>query len=141
MPRRFIYLLGRIGDKDEQELVTRCGVSALIDKDRTECLDPFLSALNEETFLSQELESIAIHEVFSRAPQCQDDRALLVKCFFDHPAISTEDYSIALYHSYEYGGQAKELFLWLLKRADHQDLEVVKKDKEFLTRGLGFNWL
>ena len=61
----------------------------------------------------------------------KDDRALLAKRFFDHPAISAKDYSDALYNSYEYGGQTKELFYWLLARADRQDLEAVKKDDEF----------
>ena len=62
----------------------------------------------------------------------QDDRTFLAKRFFDHPAISAKDYSDALYNSYHNGDQAKELFYWLLERADRQDLEAVKNDKDFL---------
>ena len=41
------------------------------------------------------------------------------------------DYSDALYCSYDFGGQAKEFFYWLLNRADRQDLEAAKSDWKF----------
>ena len=64
-----------------------------------------------------------------------DDRTLFVKRFFDHPAISAEDYSNALYYSYWSGGNTKEFFYWLLARADRQDLEdSSRKTKIFLSR-------
>ena len=36
-----------------------------------------------------------------------------------------------MYDSYKFGSQAKELFNWLLPRADRQDLEAVKEDENF----------
>ena len=128
MPQRFTYLLKKIDNKEDQELAVRSGVDALFDKNKTECLDPLLSALNEGTFLSKDLENIAIRQAFRSASSYTDDRALLAKRFFDHPAISAKDYSDALYDSYRNGGKTKELFYWLLARADRQDLEAVKKE-------------
>ena len=129
MPQRFTYLLKKIDDKEEQEWAVEYGVNALFDENKTECLDPLLTALSEGTFLSKDLENIAIRKAFRKASFYQDDRTLLAKRFFDHPAISAKDYSNALYNSYDYGGKTKELFHWLLARADRQDLETVKKDK------------
>ena len=105
MPQRFTYLLNKIDDKKDQEWAVRNGVSALFDANRTECLDPLLIALNEGTFLSKDLENVAIRGAFETASNYQDDRALFAKRFFDHPAISAEDYSDALYRSYHHGGQ------------------------------------
>ena len=105
MPQRFTYLLNKIDDKEEQEVAVRNGVNALFDENKTECLDPLLSALKEGTFLSKDLENIAIRQAFWVASRYQDDRTLFAKRFFDHPAISAKDYSNALYNSYNNGGQ------------------------------------
>ena len=48
-----------------------------------------------------------------------------------HPAVSAEVYSDALYLSYSSRDPKKELFHWLLARADSQDLEEVRKSKWF----------
>ena len=81
--------------------------------------------------MNTELENAAISEVFLSDSSCKDDRAFFVKHFFDHPAVSTEDYSSALYHSHHCGNQSNELFKWLIERADHQDLEAVKEPHLF----------
>ena len=128
----------KIDSIEEQEEAVRNGVDALVNENKTECLDPLLSALSEGTFLSKDLENIAIRKAFHEASSYQDDRTLLAKRFFDHPAISANDYSNALHSSYSYGGQAKELFHWLLARADRQDLEAVKKSDKFSRWGTEF---
>ena len=97
MPQRFIYLLGKIGNKDEQEEAVRRGVSALVEEDTSECLDPLLSALGED------LANVAIREAFWSACDYQDGRTVFAKCFFDNSVVTAEDYSIALYRSYDWG--------------------------------------
>jgi hypothetical protein len=131
IPERFTYLLGKIDDQGEQESAVRCGVSALVDKNKTECLDPLLTTLREETFLSKDLENNAIYMAFSISSIYSVDKPFFAKHFFDHPVISAKDYSDALYSSYYHGGQDKELFHWLLARADSQDLETAQKNEYF----------
>jgi hypothetical protein len=131
--QRFTYLLGKIPDKGEQEVAVENGVVILFAKNKAEYFDPLISALNEGTFLSKDLENVAIRYAFERAPLYQDDRIVHAKRFFDHPVISTKDYSGALYSSYNNGNKTKELFYWLLANADRQDLEAVKKNDMFST--------
>lgn len=138
IPQRFTYFLGKIDDRQEQEWTVIIGVTALFDGNRTECFDPFIAALNEGTFLNKDLGNIAILRAFNAAPFHQVDRTFLAKRFFDFPAIPAKYYSGALYASYHHGDQAKELFYWLLARADRQDLKAVKSDKKFSTRQLEF---
>lgn len=130
-PRGFINLLGKIDGKKDQEGAVENGVNALVLESRTEYIDPLLSALGGGTFLSNDLENIAIRGTFVTASNYKDVRTLHVKRLFDHPKISAEAYSDALYASYNQGGQAKLLFYWLLPRADHQDIEAVKRDFRF----------
>lgn len=89
-----------------------------------------LTALREGTFLSKDLEDIAIREAFKLSSSYRDNRALIAKRYFDHPAISAKNYSTALHKSYGYEDETNELFYWLLNRADHDDLEVAKVDDE-----------
>jgi hypothetical protein len=131
LPQRFAHLLKKINDKDDQKMAVSNGIIALIDENRAECFDPLLSALNEGTFLSEDLENVAIRRVFWAASRYQDDRALLAKRYVDHPAISAMDYSISLCNSYRCGDQVKEFFRWLLARADRRDLEVAKRSDAF----------
>lgn len=126
MPQKYGDLLGKITDRGEQEEAVKNGVHALFQNNETKCFDPLLPALKNGTFLNAHLESVAIRKAFVTASTYPDDRTLIAKRFFNHPAISTEDYSIALYNSYKWGDQAKELFYWLLARADRQDLVAVK---------------
>ena len=129
MPQNYICVLRKITIEWAQEFVVKMGVNALFYKNKTEYLDPLLSALKEGTFLSTDLVNIAIRSAFWYAPSYQDNRSFLAKRFFDHPAVSAVYYSEALHCSYKLS--TKELFYWLLTRADHQDLEVVKGDVHF----------
>jgi len=132
IPEKLTYLVKRITDKDGQEWAVTNGVMVLFGE-KIEGFDPLLSALEDGTVLGQHLRNVAIHRVFKRASSNYSDvrGTLLGKRFFDHPAILVHDYSAALYTSHQNGGQTKEHFHWLLRRADHQDLEAVKRDYFF----------
>ena len=71
IPQRFTYLLNKIDDKEDQERAVEYGVFALFSENKTECLDPLLTALNEGTFLSKDLENIAIRKAFWAASHLQ----------------------------------------------------------------------
>ena len=57
---KFLYLLGRITDKGEQEEAVRIGVDALFDANKSEYLDPLLFALQNEPSLGPNLTKAAI---------------------------------------------------------------------------------
>jgi hypothetical protein len=126
LPGRFFYFLSKFNFKAGQEDSVEWAVRSLFDWDKTECFDHLLLLLRKGTFLSRKLGKIAISEAFKKASEYNDDRSFFAKRFFDHPKVSPENYSDALYNSYFKGGQNKELFHWLLERADRQDLEMVK---------------
>jgi hypothetical protein len=84
------------------------------------------------------VEDVVIRKAFYFATDHLDDGTFFAKRFFDHPAISADDYSDALYDFYIYGCQTKELFYWLLARADCQDLWAVRINKRFSWMKSGF---
>ena len=130
IPQRFIYLLERITDKEDQEWAVEKGVGALFNRGKTECLIPLVSALCECP-LSGNVDNVSIRKAFYLASNCPVEGKPFVECYFDHPAILAQNYSNALYASYKDDGQANELFKWLLDRADRRDLKVVKKHALF----------
>ena len=93
---KFIYLLGRITDKDDQEFAVRRGVGALFLASKTEYIDPLLFALENEPSLGPSMKDVAIQQAFKEATYYDDDRILYAKRFFGHPAVSAKDYSNAL---------------------------------------------
>ena len=124
---KFIYLLGRIADKDDQEFAVTRGVEALFNANKPEYLDPLLFALENESSLSPSTTDAAIQQAFREASRF--DNRTLVKRFFDHPAITAKRYSYALYSSYCSCNHISELFYWLLARVDSQDLIAAKKSE------------
>ena len=138
IPQRFTYLLRRIDYIVEQEQAVRKGIVALFASKKTECIDPLLSALKKEKFLSPDLEGVAIRQIFYQSSIYQDendDRAFFVGRLFDHPAVSSAQYSVVLFRAarlYPHlEDRIKELFHWLLENADSQDLNMVKSDGAF----------
>ena len=138
VPQRFTYLLGRITDKEWQERAVIYGVNALFDAKRTECLDPLLTALGEGSFLSTDLEGIAIRQAFWSGSCLNDDSVLLVRRFSDHPAITSWYYSSALYSLYDIMGWTNKHFYWFLAKADRHDLQAVKGNDNFYWKGREF---
>ena len=129
-PLRFVYFLGRIDDKENQVGAVENGIRALVDGNKTECLDPLLTALGKGTFLSADLDDVAICQAFISASDFHD-RIFLANRFFDYPIVTANEYSRALYNSYHHGGKTKQLFHWLLENADKQDLEIIKNNAGF----------
>lgn len=134
---RFVYLLKKIDSQEDQGEAVEKGISALFNEDKAKCLDPLLATLRQGTFLNKNLENIAIDHAFWKASEYQDSRACLAERFFDHPVISAKRYSIALYSSYM-KGYLNTHFHWLLERADGQDLEAVRENDNFSTKGAEF---
>jgi len=128
---KFIYLIGRITGKGDQEWAVRLGVGALFDADKSEYLDPLLFAPQNEPSLDPNLTNTVIQQAFRKSPLYIDDRMLYAKRFFDHPAVSAEDYSDALGSSYRSNDPKNEFFQWLLIRADVQDLEKARSSNWF----------
>jgi len=138
IPNKFLYLLGRISDKGDQERALKSGVCNLISSNKTEYLDPLFFALQDETSLDPGLTNIAIRAAFHEVSCYTDDRSLYAKRLFDHSSISAKNYSDALYRSYYSGDPKKRLFHWLLARADHQDLEEARRNDEFSSQSSEF---
>lgn len=126
MPRKFVHFLKKTTDKYGQEDIVEYGVSALFEGNKTEYFDDLLSAIKRGTFMSKNLENVAIRRAFLGGSGYNDVRILFTQRFFDHPSVFSEIYSDALYRAYNNGDQNKELFKWLLKRADCEDLKAVK---------------
>ena len=134
VPQRFTYILKKMKSESEQKLAVTVGVRAVLNANRGKCLDLLFSALDEGIFKDTGLVNVAVHEAFVHASAFTDDRADFAKDFFDHPAVTAEDYSNALISLYNKGGLTNELFSWLLERADRRDLEAVSseyKDREW----------
>jgi len=128
---KFIYILGIITGKRCQGFAVGSGVAALFIANKSEYLDPMLSALQNKSSLDPSLTKVAIQRAFRQASGYTDDRMLYIKRFFDHPAVLVEDYSDALYSSYSSTGLKRVLFHWLLARADNQDLEKARRNNRF----------
>ena len=128
---KFIHLLGKITDKGDQEQAVRNGVDELFDANKPEYLDPLLFALQSEPSLDPNLTKVAINELSGPPLIYTDNRTLYAKRFFDHPAVSAEDYSVVLYDSYRSNDPKHVLFHWLLTRADSRDLEEIRGNEWF----------
>ena len=129
LPPKFIHALHRIDEERERVLTVEMSVVELFDNNKTECLEHLIHALKEETSLNTELENTVVRETFWRASLCQNGMESFVKNFAKHPAITPHYYSLALYLSYKNGGEAKELYKWLLVNANHQALEAVESNR------------
>ena len=132
MPQRFIYLLGRIDDKEDQEVAVRNGVTALFDKHKTECLEHLVSALSEWT-LSGDLEDVAIRGL-SVSLFYPDEGNSFVERFFDHPAISAKDYSDALHDSYKMEAKLMSSLNGCWKEQIVKTWRQSRRDKRFSER-------
>lgn len=130
IPDKYIHFLEKFTDKATQEYAITKTVEALFENKRIECLDPLLSALESKISLSTGLKNAAIRTTFWAGSRYKG-MAFWTKRFFDHPVISAVKYSRVLYNVYAHSDPTKELFCWLLERADRQDLEEVKRDRRF----------
>jgi len=132
-PAKFINILKRITGRRWQKEAVKGGVEKLFDSNKTECINPLLSALESNTSLDQEVKDSAVKYAFLKASlHATDNRAAsLAKAYYNHSAILAGNYSDALYLFYEKEDSKHELFYWLLKEADIGDLEAVKNNEEW----------
>ena len=129
-PPRFSYLLNKVS---LQGLAVRNAVFGLFLEKKSECFDALLSELkkNNDIFVYKYLEKIAIRTAFKEASYRWDDKIEFIKRYFNHPAISIEDYSDALYDSYGRHGGGDSIFDQLLAGANSQVLKMVQNDGRF----------
>jgi len=132
-PERLAYVLNKLSTGESQGDATRFAVDEMIEGNKFDAFDSLLSTIEQGTFENQDLRSVAIGAAFWKASEYGDDRALPAKFFFDHPAVSSKNYSLALYRSYGIEDQNQELFNWLLEAADREDLGAAMKDDRFST--------
>lgn len=130
MPHGFISLLEKIDDENAQKEAVERGVVELFDKGKAkECLDFFITALEIGDFKNKDLANIAIRAAFFAASYTPDKWGSYAMPFYNHPAITAGSYSAALRNSY--GTKTKELFNWLLERANEHDLMEVIADDDY----------
>lgn len=136
IPEMHTFLLENNTDQAGRASAIIDGITVLFRKRKTEHLYPLLSALERATFLSQNLKDIAIHTTFWEGSCHDKDTEVWAQRFFNHFAITAAKYSDALYLTY--GKSDQGLFNWLLKNADHKDLQQVIADERFLKMGTEF---
>lgn len=130
-PDRFMTVVNRITDESYREAAARVGADELFSKNKTECFDPMISALQGEASPNPNLANVAIQRAFWRACDYTDHRSSLAQRLHDHPAITARGYSNALYGAYKNEDPNHGLFNWLMKKADRNDLEKFISDKYF----------
>ena len=126
----FVCLLGCIVDEYAQGIAVERSVGAWIMQGKTAHIDALIVAIGNAN-LHSNLVSIMVRRTFEKASACRNDTRIYVKRFFDHPAITAEEYSSALYSVFDYQSLGGELFHWLLEKADRRDLEAVKINWKF----------
>lgn len=122
-PQKYIALLDKITTSKGQESAVEVGVRELFTEERTNCINPLLSALRSKEFLSERLEDIAIQTTFKSGAKTRN--VLMVKTFYAHPAITPEVYADVLLVP----GMLNLLdpfSVRLLRAADRDDLQVVR---------------
>ena len=129
---KFLYLLGRITDKEDQEEAVRNGVVALFDANKPEYLDPLLFALQNEPSLGPRLDECCNPVKLSGRPLSSP----MTEPPMPNASLTTQRSlqrtTLLLYVIHTDSEDPKnELFHWLLTRADGQDLEKARSDKEF----------
>ena len=95
-PNDLFNLLGKIEKQEDQEEAIQDGVWNLFHHKRTECLDPLLDALEgNESF--KHLKDVAIKGAFKGGSY--HGNKSIVERFYDHPAVTSEDYAEGLIYS------------------------------------------
>ena len=85
---------------------------------------PLVNALGKRTFKSKRLKDVAIQKAFWEGAQRGNQD--IVELYYEHPAITSEEYAGGLYASWN-DGKPNQVFQFLLKQADQGDLDEAKK--------------
>lgn len=127
-PDKFIYVLKKIPREHQDHYLAR--VVELFEKNRIECVEPLVSAIENEASFDQEWKDAIIKLAFIEGSEpAQDERSAFIMKYFDHPAVDAETYAIAMGNSF-FGDQSlkKPLFYRLLMGADKNDLARFKEE-------------
>ena len=131
-PERFVDLISRIETPDDQQEAIMYGIWELLEKKRTDCIDPLLIALEDSKFFNRDVKDSAVQVVFRAGVFYGNE--VWTKSFYNHPLITSEIYTYGLICA----GRSdvnNPIFKWLLATASREDLLAVKKQENY--GGLG----
>lgn len=121
-PNDLLKLIDKVEKQEDQEKAIKKGVVNLFIDERTDCIEPLLTALEgNESF--KHLKDIAIKAAIKGGSYYGNKS--IVDRFHDHPAVTSEDYAQGLIYSGEESTQ-DPVFNFLLGEADQGDLNAVK---------------
>ena len=123
-PEKFFRVLDKIKEPEMQEMAVRGGVSNLFEAGRHDLVVPLVNALGKRTFKSKRLKDVAIRTAFCEGAKRGNQD--IVELYYEHPAITSEEYAVGLYASWN-DGKPNQVFPFLLEQADQGDLDKAKK--------------
>lgn len=127
-------LLDKIKKQRDQEKAIGDGVSNIFDKNRVDCLDPLLNAL-EHTESLHHLKGAAVKSAFVKGSKNGDKS--IVERFYDDPAVTSQIYAQGLLDSGSKSTQGPA-FIFLLGEADRDDLNAVKENRKYGLKSYAF---
>ena len=104
------------------------GYQELFEAEKHDLVVPLVHALGKRTFKSDRLKEEAIQTAFYEGARSGNQD--IVKVYCEHPGVTPEKYAYGLYLSWN-NGEPNQVFPLLLKQADQDDLEEVKKRIEY----------
>ena len=102
--------------------------SNLLEAGMHDLVVPLVNALGTRTFKSSRLKEEAIQTAFLEG--ARRGKQEIVELYCEHPAVTSEKYAMGLYLSWN-NGEPNQVFPFLLKQADQDDLEAAKKRIEY----------
>ena len=124
-PEKFFRILDKIKDPENQELAVRVGVDNLFRTGRHDLVVPLVNALGKRTFNGRSLKEEAIQGAFYEGAKRGNQD--IVEVYYEHPAITSEEYADGLYASWN-DGESNQVFPFLLEQADQGDLDAAKEE-------------
>ena len=101
------------------------GCQYLFRAGRHDLVVPLVNALGKRTFKSNILKEEAIQMAFYEGAERGNQD--IVEEYHEHPAITSEEYAVGLYESWN-NGEPNQIFPFLLKQADQGDLDKAKEE-------------
>ena len=123
-PEKFFRVLDKIKEPKNARDGCSSGVSNLFEAGRHDLVVPLVNALGKRTFKSNSLKDVAIQMAFCEGAKRGNQD--IVELYYEHPAITSGEYAVGLYASWNYG-KPNQVFQFLLEQADQGDLDMAKK--------------
>ena len=131
-PENFTHFLERMDPQLQLEVAAKSVEILLVNGIKH--IDPLLSGFATATFLDPRVKHKAFDAVFVYMREHPSEEVIrYAKRVFVHFPFATKVSVFALAMSYSLNDPGKEHFFWFLARADHHDLESVKKKDNFST--------